>query len=881
MSKRSAAWNTFSSITKCGASWSTHCAIEPQRLWANRDELGRRDRIAAGEQRDVVALADELLGQVGHDPLRTAVVLRRDGLVERRDLCNPHAWVPPSVWHPRLRCSFRASSGIESSSPGNQSIWCHRPGNGGKLFRMNEVVSNGAVREHGPTARPATLDWTTRITSSPRRRRPASATASSSRATRSPSSTTTATSARSGMKEQGLFHEGTRFLSCLVLRLGRGEPLFLSSTVKEDNAILAVDLTNPDIRDGDRDRGPARHAAPVPRHLPLARACATSDSGCGTTALVPIEVVLLAPVRGRLRRHLRGPRHDAGATRPHASPGRRGRHGGARVRGTRRRRPPHAAGVLPAAASGSPRPMPTSQSSLDPQEEATFHLTVAARSAPADLPSRRRLRRGARPRRRRRCGPPRDAGLRHLHLQRAVQRLAQPQPRRPRHDDHADAARALPLRRRAVVQHAVRSRRHHHRAADASGSTRSWPAACSRTSPPPRRRRRSPSRTPSRARSCTRPAAARWPRSARSRSAATTAASTRRRCSSCWPARTTSGPPTARSPSRSGRTSSARLQWIDRYGDRDGDGFVEYHRQSADGLVQQGWKDSHDSVFHADGTLAEGRSRCARCRATSTPPSAARRELAVGARSAGRRSPELGTAGRSAARAVRGRVLVRRPGHLRPRARRREAPVPRADVQPRPLPVHRHRRAQPGRAGGANAAWPTRRSPAGESARWPRARSRYNPMSYHNGSVWPHDNALIARGPGAVPAEGRRAARSWPACSTPACSSTCTGCRNCSAASTAGPARARRSTRSPARRRRGPRGRCSCSCRPASACASTAATGRVYFDYPLLPEFLREVRVRDLRVGTASVDLLLTRRGDDVGVNVLGRRGAVEVVLVK
>src|ERR1700688_2846694 len=36
------------------------------------------------------------------------------------------------------------------------------------------------------------------------------------------------------MKEQGLVHEGTRFLSCLVLRLGRGEPMFLSSTVKED-----------------------------------------------------------------------------------------------------------------------------------------------------------------------------------------------------------------------------------------------------------------------------------------------------------------------------------------------------------------------------------------------------------------------------------------------------------------------------------------------------------------------------------------------------------------------------------------------------------------------------------------------------------------------
>ena len=47
------------------------------------------------------------------------------------------------------------------------------------------------------------------------------------------------------------------------------------------------------------------------------------------------------------------------------------------------------------------------------------------------------------------------------------------------------------------------------------------------------------------------------------------------------------------------------LAWIDHYGDRDGDGFVEYARQSPAGLIQQGWKDSHDSVFHADGSLAE------------------------------------------------------------------------------------------------------------------------------------------------------------------------------------------------------------------------------------------------------------------------------------
>src|SRR5690606_1043293 len=51
---------------------------------------------------------------------------------------------------------------------------------------------------------------------------------------------------------------------------------------------------------------------------------------------------------------------------------------------------------------------------------------------------------------------------------------------------------------------------------------------------------------------------------------------------------------------------SAALDWIDRYGDRDGDGFVEYYRATPCGLANQGWKDSQDSIFHEDGTLARG-----------------------------------------------------------------------------------------------------------------------------------------------------------------------------------------------------------------------------------------------------------------------------------
>src|SRR6202035_4374176 len=50
----------------------------------------------------------------------------------------------------------------------------------------------------------------------------------------------------------------------------------------------------------------------------------------------------------------------------------------------------------------------------------------------------------------------------------------------------------------------------------------------------------------------------------------------------------------------------AALAWIDGPGDADGDGFVEYFRATEQGLANQGWKDSQDAIFHADGRLAEG-----------------------------------------------------------------------------------------------------------------------------------------------------------------------------------------------------------------------------------------------------------------------------------
>ncbi len=64
------------------------------------------------------------------------------------------------------------------------------------------------------------------------------------------------------------------------------------------------------------------------------------------------------------------------------------------------------------------------------------------------------------------------------------------------------------------------------------------------------------------------------------------------------------------------------LAWMDTYGDVDGDGFVEYARQAVQGLANQGWKDSQDAVFHADGTLAKARLPCVKCRDMFMPPNA-------------------------------------------------------------------------------------------------------------------------------------------------------------------------------------------------------------------------------------------------------------------
>ena len=186
------------------------------------------------------------------------------------------------------------------------------------------------------------------------------------------------------------------------------------------------------------------------------------------------------------------------------------------------------------------------------------------------------------------------------------------------------------------------------------------------------------------------------------------------------------------------------LGWLDDYGDPDGDGFVEYSRRSARGLVQQGWKDSQDSVFHRDGALAEG------------PIALSEVQGLVFAawKSAARLAGLLGEAERA-------RTLTARAETLRQRFEEAfwcedlGSYAIALDGRKRPCRVRTSNAGQclyTGIASEERAArvaatllgdasfsgWGIRTVAATEA--------RYNPMSYHNGSVWPHDNALIAGG---------------------------------------------------------------------------------------------------------------------------------------
>jgi glycogen debranching enzyme len=190
------------------------------------------------------------------------------------------------------------------------------------------------------------------------------------------------------------------------------------------------------------------------------------------------------------------------------------------------------------------------------------------------------------------------------------------------------------------------------------------------------------------------------------------------------------------------------LEWIDRHGDLDGDGFVEYRRRAERGLVNQSWKDSVDSQLFADGRLAEppiapcevqGYVYDAKLRLAELAREVWQDEnLAVRLEQEARKlaarfdeafwCPGRGGYYALALDAAKERVdaLTSNVGHLL-----WSGIVPEARVD---AVVARLTSGESGLWSG----WGVRTMARGDAG--------FNPLSYHDGSVWPHDNSLIAAG---------------------------------------------------------------------------------------------------------------------------------------
>jgi glycogen debranching enzyme len=321
----------------------------------------------------------------------------------------------------------------------------------------------------------------------------------------------------------------------------------------------------------------------------------------------------------------------------------------------------------------------------------------------------------------------------------------------------------------------------------------------------------------------------------------------------------------------------AALRWIDGAGDPDQDGFVEYQRASEQGLANQGWKDSYDAIFHADGRLAEGyialsevqgyvfagKRLAARCALRLGLVDRARQLEADAQRLAERFEDafwcdDLGTYALALDGAKRPcKVRTSNAGQLlfTGIVRQDRARMVAADLM-RPHFF---------------TGWGIRTVARGEA--------RYNPMSYHDGSIWPHDNALIALGlaryglkhsvehvfKGLFDAASYMDLRRLPELF-------CGFQRE---------------------RRRGPT-LYPVACAPQAWASATPFTlleaalglefdaqrGEIRLRNPRLPAFLNEVILRDLQLGPSSVDLRVARHNSDVSLEVLRTRGQIQVSIV-
>jgi glycogen debranching enzyme len=319
----------------------------------------------------------------------------------------------------------------------------------------------------------------------------------------------------------------------------------------------------------------------------------------------------------------------------------------------------------------------------------------------------------------------------------------------------------------------------------------------------------------------------------------------------------------------------AALAWIDQYGDRDGDGFVEYHRQTKEGLANQGWKDSFDAIFHQDGSLAEG--PIALCEVQAYVYGAKRH--------AGVLAEALGHSARAAALAAQAESL----------RERFESQFWCEDLSTYVLALDGAK--QPCRVVASNAGQvlftgiasadraqrvaATLLSPAAFGGWGIRtvgsSESRYNPMSYHNGSIWPHDNGLIAMGFARYGLQ-KSASQVFGALFDAAAYM---DLRRLPELFCGFPRRERNApTQYPV------------ACSPQAWASATPLcllqaslglelldrTGEIKFYRPMLPDFLDHVHLRNLRLSTGSVDVLLHRQDDNIGVTVTRRDGSVVVV---
>jgi glycogen debranching enzyme len=319
----------------------------------------------------------------------------------------------------------------------------------------------------------------------------------------------------------------------------------------------------------------------------------------------------------------------------------------------------------------------------------------------------------------------------------------------------------------------------------------------------------------------------------------------------------------------------AALAWIDTYGDRDGDGFVEYHRQTKQGLANQGWKDSFDAIFHRDGGLAEG--PIALCEVQAYVYGAKRHAAVL--------AEALGHPQRAAALAAQAESL-RKNFESQFWCEDLSTYALALDGAKRPCRVIASNAGQALFTGIASAEHAERiaatlLSPAVYGGWGIRtvgsSESRYNPMSYHNGSIWPHDNGLIALGFARYGLQ-KSAARVFGGLFDAA---TYMDLRRLPELFCGFPRRERNApTQYPV------------ACSPQAWASATSLcllqaslglelldrTGEVKFYRPMLPDFLDHVRLRNLRVSTGSVDVLLQRQDDNVGVTVTRRDGDVVVV---